>query len=106
MTLWQFAGQVALAVLLFVFMLDTQWRRKLLERYDNWKHERECGPEELRRIREERADRELRARLEKRKKQVQSELIALKGRRQEQIKRDVWKRQQRDHWKTDQQNKQ
>jgi len=97
-----FAWPIALAAILFACMLDTPWRRRLEERYYRWKFERNCSPEELRTIREDRANAELRERLEKRKKQTQAELMALKSRRQEQIKRDVWKRQQLHYWKGDQ----
>lgn len=33
MGLWEIAGHIAFASLIFAFMLDTKWRRKLLKRH-------------------------------------------------------------------------
>lgn len=33
MSIWEFAGHITFASIIFAFMLDTDWRRKLLKRH-------------------------------------------------------------------------
>lgn len=100
-----FAWPVGGAGLFLVVSLDTPWRRRVEDWYYAWKHERECSPEELQTIKEERANKELLERLEMRKRQTHAELMGLKALKHEEIQRDVRKRQQQEHWKEEQEYK-
>lgn len=91
-----------ITVIVWMCLYDSDWKRKVFHRYDLWKYTRECSPEELRRIREEQADRDIRDRLQKRKKQAQEELRALKQYHQQQLRKEVWRSQQKNLWEKEQ----